>query len=193
MVRADIFSYKSAEYIMNKFDLDKKQYKSLCEPFIIQRAESLIKTLTPLAEEIPQVIRTAISKLSIIAFVAGKLNIPQTVGDMTKLEKIENCAIKAELLNEETWKDVGVNTAERPITAEWVIMVEDAELYDQLKLAESIRDKIMLKEYVKEALQYNDWDAHVERCINLHIDPTKHSEKDVIHMEKRMKDYADME
>ncbi len=193
MVRKDIFNYKSKDYIMEKFDLDSKQYDALCEPFIMERAQRLIATLTPLPEDMPKVISTAIGKLSIIAMVAAKLNTPQDIFDLTQLEKIENCAIKAELLNDDTWKGTDVVSADRPITPEWVIMVENSTLTEQRKLSESIRDKILLKEHVKEAQQYNDWDAHVERCLKLYIDPTKHSEKDVIHMEKRMKEFEDID
>ncbi len=193
MVRKDIFDYKSKDYIMEKFDLDAKQYDALCEPFLVERAQRLIKTLTPLPEDMPQVIRTAIGKLSIIAMVASRLNTPQDIFDLTQLEKIENCAIKAELLNDDTWKGTDVVSEDRPITPEWVMMVENSTLSDQRKLSESIRDKILLKEYVKEAQQYNDWDAHVERCLKLYIDPTKHSEKDVILMEKRMKEFEDID
>ncbi len=193
MVRQDIFSYKTKPYIKDKFDLDDPQYYTICEPFIHQRAEMLISNLTKLSEDIPIIIRTAISKLTIISFVAAKLNPPVDIRDITTLEKIENCAIKAELLNDNTWKDIGMHKEELPITPEWVIMVESATLPEQLKLAESIRDKIGLKDHVKDPMKYDDWDAHVSRCNHLHIDPTKHSEKDVMSMEKRMKQFEDID
>jgi len=193
MVRADIFAYKSKEYIKKKFDLDEKQYHAICGPFLIARAEKLIEALAPLPEDMPLVIKIAIGKLTIISSVAARLNAPKDMYDLIQLEKIENCAIKAELLNDDTWKGTDVSSEARPITPEWVVMVEQSSLTDQRRLSESIRDKILLKDFVKEPQRYNDWDAHVERCLKMYIDPTKHSEKDVILMEKRMKDYEDID
>ena len=161
----------------------------------IKRGQAVIDKLDDLDASFPDLIKEAIWKLQVIRFVASKYA-SNSITDLNILEKISNYAIKAKLEDYSTWGEVDYSSGlevsvisnEHKLDINWVIAVGNGSLKSLEEYAKSLRDKVSLRDNIKEVNTYVDWSKHCERCLALGVNPKDYTEKDALDLEVAVKE-----
>ncbi len=162
------------EYWGKGFD---EVYKASAE----DRARMLASEIkSKIATNIPKIINEALQKLALINTLAHKVMDDGTAKNFIYLEKIENASIKAEMHSARVWQmDDVIEDDLNGIDPSWVVSLEDLSLKDMQALAESLRDKILLKDKIKDIPKIDNWELHKTKCTILRVDPFEAGELEV--------------
>ncbi len=167
-----------------------------------ERAQGIVDNLEDLDDTLPSIVRESIWQLQVLKFLASKFSSGKAE-DLIKLKTISNSAIKAKLEDYSTWGEIQVTNGlevtvisnEHKIDVEWVIAMGATSLETLVVMSKGLRDTVTLKDHIQEVPTYKDWDAHSARCkaMGLPDAPAKYTEAEGKHMEKRMKQFEEID
>jgi len=189
-IQEDILAYRTKAECMANSKLNEKQYNFLAQDYLEERAQILIAKLVKFNDNTPEVIQIALGKLTILNFIANQVMQIKDAQDYTLVDKIENCLIKAKMMDNSTWDDTTCEGTSLQIDVKWVMAMEATDLYSLLKQAEATRDKINMREHVVEANRYQDFTAHIVRMKECAVEKKEwntYSEVDGMSLHNEMK------